>query len=539
MPIFPLEILHRISYFCDPPTNAITAVVCKGWSDESLNRLWYQVDDLEQLLSLFGELRAYSRPYQEGHYYLYRDGRPTHKGWLRFQTIYQHRIRILGPITDQDSYLEPLAALAMLRSSGPLLPRLHTLIWENCAFEETRNDERCLMFMNESVRTFKIAGDPADDTIIDSLETLFSCTSARMPKLTSLEVDFPPLDEYQLPLLDLVRNLPDLTELIIPPFPGLTVILQSLSNLGRSSRLSHLGIASSKAADSDEPGEVTVIDLSGVESHGFSQLRMLHIHATYDAASQIFLQTWPLTEVSIHCHTPASIIATAELVSRIASSCPNLEELTLSFFDMSIETLITLEDAPPQLVTISDLEPLLRCAKISLFHLDTIWPLSLSDTDIQRLARSWPSLRYLSLTPVPGFLVPERVDKVSLRSLLHLAKSCPKLCDLHLLFDNQDVQLDDLLQELRIKGILQFKRLLNFGVGFSPIHDWLGVATFLSKILPPSVPLLWGCGPDEWIDTDHISPDIKSSWDHRWKRVGSFLAGEHAIAIVSDDSSEE
>ncbi|GAW03101.1 hypothetical protein LENED_004795 [Lentinula edodes] len=261
MPIFPLEILHRISYFCDPPTNAITAVVCKGWSDESLNRLWYQVDDLEQLLSLFGELRAYSRPYQEGHYYLYRDGRPTHKGWLRFQTIYQHRIRILGPITDQDSYLEPLAALAMLRSSGPLLPRLHTLIWENCAFEETRNDERCLMFMNESVRTFKIAGDPADDTIIDSLETLFSCTSARMPKLTSLEVDFPPLDEYQLPLLDLVRSLPDLTELIIPPFPDLTVILQGLSSL-----------------DSDEPGEVTVIDLSGVESHGFNLSSNLASH---------------------------------------------------------------------------------------------------------------------------------------------------------------------------------------------------------------------------------------------------------------------
>lgn len=50
------EILYNIFFFCDRKTNAYTARVCKLWSEESLNVLWYTVDDLKQLLNLFGDM---------------------------------------------------------------------------------------------------------------------------------------------------------------------------------------------------------------------------------------------------------------------------------------------------------------------------------------------------------------------------------------------------------------------------------------------------------------------------------------------------
>ncbi|KAE9403427.1 hypothetical protein BT96DRAFT_490413 [Gymnopus androsaceus JB14] len=81
------EILHLISTFCDPPTNAATALVCKQWSEESLNVLWYRVDDLENLLLLFGEMYTDDT----GSYHF--EDEIAHDTWHRFQNVYQHRIR--------------------------------------------------------------------------------------------------------------------------------------------------------------------------------------------------------------------------------------------------------------------------------------------------------------------------------------------------------------------------------------------------------------------------------------------------------------
>ncbi|KAE9393371.1 hypothetical protein BT96DRAFT_1023052 [Gymnopus androsaceus JB14] len=486
------EILHIIFSLCNCPTNAATAVVCKQWSEESLNVLWYRVDELKPLLRLFGELEDVSTG--EDFDYRFKHGL-THKAWLRFQNVYQRRIRILGPIDDAIDFYHCLGSLGRIRSSGPLLPNLRVLDWE-IAYDQAQTEAYGEMFMNDTVETLRFLcylPNPIKD-----FESLFSCISLRMPHLTSLELFLYPCIKYQAPLLNLVQDLPNLTELVIPPFSDLSSILKGISDLPTDTSLSSLHVYE---PDCDR-NEITPV----VRSYW------------PPAAFQVFLGPRNLKEIIVASFDPAPAGEVRELISRIAQTCRQIEEVSLSYVNTSSELINRLKSSPTDLVTFDDLQPLMPYTRITSFILKTACPLSLGDPDIERLAQSWPSLQYLYLSSSPGIIVPKTSQKLSLRCLLHLAIHCPKIDNLYLYLDAEHVPDD-------IETFAAFTRLARLAVGFSPINNSAQVTRFLSQILPPEVSLTQGCNVDqpEWDDTDLISPNISSKWREHWERVAEFL----------------
>ncbi|KAE9392729.1 hypothetical protein BT96DRAFT_924555 [Gymnopus androsaceus JB14] len=484
------EILHTIFSLCTRPTNAATAVVCKQWSEESLNVLWYQVDELEPLLRLFGELEDVSTG--QNHDYRFKHGL-THKAWLRFQNVYQRRIRVLGTINDAIDFYHCLGSLGRIRSSGPLLPNLRDMKWE-IIDGQSQTEVYGEIFMNDTVESLEFLCYQPNP--IKDFESLFSCVSARMPHLTSLKLFLYPCMEYHASLLILVQDLPKLTELIIPPFPDLSPILKGISDLP----LSRLDVFELDGSDYAEP--VTIIDLTGLceGSNGLKNLTVLQLYSSFSAALEIFLEPRNLKDIRVVSFDPASAREVRELISRIAQTCMQVEELSFSYLNTTTELINELKSSPADLVSFDDLQPLLPYTRIRRFSLKTACPLSLGDSDIERLAQSWPSLRYLYLSPLPGIILPETPQKLSLRCLLHLAVHCPKIDNLYLYLDAEHL-------------------------AFRLINNSAQVTRFLSQILPPKVSLTWGCDDKnpEWEDTNLISPEIGSKWRERWERVAEFL----------------
>lgn len=329
---------------------------------------------------------------------------------------------------------------------------------------------------------------------------------------------------YQGPLLNLVQYLPNLTELTIPPFPDLSAILKGISDLPTGSSLSCLDIFET-IGDSDYVDPVTIIDLTGLRegSKGLENLTTLSIYSSYSAALQIFLGPRNLKEIYIASFEPEPAGEVRELTSQIAQTCVQIEKITLTFLDTGTEFFNRLKASPTAdvIVTFDDLRPLLSCIGITYFRIDTARPLGLTDVDMERLAERWPSLKTLSLAPLPGILS-ETPKQLSLHSLLHLANHCPQLNEVYLYLDTKHVPED-------MKTFSTFTQLARLDVGFSPIKNSVQVTRFLSQILPPEVSLTWGCDDEapEWEDTDLISLNINSKWRRRWKRVSKYLCHKY------------
>ncbi|KAE9386776.1 hypothetical protein BT96DRAFT_1005759 [Gymnopus androsaceus JB14] len=504
------EILHLISSCSDPPTNAATAVVCKQWSEESLRALWYEVPELKQLLGLFGTLR-----YDGNENKFEFDSWPTHEAWLRFEKIYQRKIRHLHHIPCDEftpfTFSRPLELLARMKSPGPLLPNLRSLTWMGLTGEGIA--EYCVMFMNDSVRTFRTASPDAD--LIPHLGSFLSCIQTRMPYLTYLELYFRSHMEYQLPVLNLMQKLPYLTVVVVPAFSDMSPILRGISE-GIGSPLLSLTLF----RDYEIP--TAVINLTGIQGDGLKNLTSLRLYSSYNAASQIFRDSLHLEDIRIHSYEPASAEEIRELVSRIAQTCPQVEQITLSFVRAKTEVINRFKASPTDLVTFDDLRPLLLCTKMTWLDLDTMYPLSLDDADMELIAKSWTHLETLHLTPVPGILVSDNRKKLSFRSLVYIALHCVQIHTLHLYIDATFVPEN--LE--RISGSLA--HLEEFGVGFSPIEDPAQVARALARILHPNVGITWGSTSGQWEDINVVSPDICSKWHGHWARVFQILLLEEA-----------
>ncbi|KAE9403426.1 hypothetical protein BT96DRAFT_990285 [Gymnopus androsaceus JB14] len=315
-----------------------------------------------------------------------------------------------------------------------------------------------------------------------------------MPNLTCLELFIGPFIEYQISLMNLIQNLRNLRELVIPPFPDLSIILTGISNLD-SSKLSDLKIYIDPGHD-----PTTTINLAGA------------------TASQVFVDHLHLEDTSFVSYDPASAAEIRELLSRIAQTCSTMEEVALSFENTQTEVINRLKASPAHIITFDVLRPLLSCSKIRSFEVDVLHPLSLDDADIELFAQSCPCLETLYLGPVPGILASDNLKKLSFRSLLHLALHCPQIRNLYLYLDAEHIPEGF----ENVSATATFTRLCYFGVGFSPIQDPAQVARVLASFLPPTVFFSWGPSSGQslqWEDVDLISLSINTTWDQHWKAV--------------------
>lgn len=392
------------------------------------------------------------------------------------------------------------------------------------------------MFMNDSVQTLRLISWPEADA---KFESLASCISARMPNLSSLELIFF-IESKEFAIRDLVRNLPKLTNLVIPPFFDLSTTLTDILNRDVDSPLSHLTILSPTMAEDRIHINDILVELEWpaieelnlqIHNHGnaLKSLTFLSMYSSYNPTAQIIRASacLYLTDFTITSWEPASAGEIHDLISSLGQICPRIEKVTLSFLIWrQAESLLAIlgssdaESFPGGVLTFHDLQPLLSCTNIKSFHLDTICPPSLDDADIELLAKSWPSLEYLSLVPVPGILVTNRPKELSLQSLAHIAQHCPNICHLRIYIDAEPIPN---LSHLRI---IPFTQLLDLGVGYSPICNPAPVAQFLAYLLSPAVSLTWGaksCSKVIWHHVNDLFPDIEKTWGPRWERVAEFL----------------
>ncbi|KAE9399576.1 hypothetical protein BT96DRAFT_688389 [Gymnopus androsaceus JB14] len=150
------------------------------------------------MLSLFGELQY------DGEYYHFED-RLTNKAWLRFQTMYQHRIRHLGATRQPNAFYHPLGSLRRIKSSGPLLPNLRFMEWEVSTDADARAEVYGEIFMNESVEILEFLCYN-HTPILDSFHVA-KLSACLMPKLLK---KFP---------LNMVALEPDQVELDLEFYP--------------------------------------------------------------------------------------------------------------------------------------------------------------------------------------------------------------------------------------------------------------------------------------------------------------------------------
>lgn len=111
-----------------------------------------------------------------------------------------------------------------------------------------------------------------------------------------------------------------------------------------------------------------------------------------------------------------------DLFSTVAARCYHLEDLNVAFVQEK-------DHNRPWYLTYEDLEPLQKCTAMTSLAITCTFHIEMTNSQLKRLVRHWPSLERLSFGPSnPSFvLLPGRMSLSLCSALSVLAKYCPRL----------------------------------------------------------------------------------------------------------------
>ncbi|KAL4254309.1 hypothetical protein AB1N83_013330 [Pleurotus pulmonarius] len=221
------ELLYEIFSYSNTSSNATNARVCKAWSDEALNFVWYDVE-LRNLISLLAPLGlssscalALSRPVGAS-------------DWIRFNE-YAWRVRNLSSRWDWDTSV--FAEMASTGRESELIPNLVTLTIDSSGSYPIID-----LFGHSSVQSLTLSYLPAYN-LAESFETTGEANSklriipTKMPNLRTLSVQNKSnqrqpsehrIVRYFAPVVD---GLTFLEGLVIPDFWLTDTLIGRLSSL--------------------------------------------------------------------------------------------------------------------------------------------------------------------------------------------------------------------------------------------------------------------------------------------------------------------
>jgi len=204
-------------------------------------------------------------------------------------------------------------------------------------------------------------------------------------------------------------------------------------------------------------------------------------------------------------------------------------------------------------ITIHTISPLLTLSQIVSFEISHVYPLRISQSDIERIAASWPVIQNLILNCAP--IVSSEPSTLTPYALLPFAKHCPHLERLGIYMDASVVDVPPSLP------LEPFKDLTLLCAGVSHITDKESVALFLSRILPlrcqVECGILWSpefAGEqlrkelekrfDIWTEVEHLVPVLtRSRFQERERLLSRSLhtlishVVEREIAAQNNDST--
>ncbi|KAJ7178566.1 hypothetical protein C8R43DRAFT_973786 [Mycena crocata] len=495
------ELLDMIFGHLDNPSNASNASVCKRWSGIALDTLWREVDNLYRLFTILTPMQPLKDTPDSPYAFITP---PNADDWRRFDK-YARRVRLLSfhaecvqprlcPTVFED--------VARTRTSLNILPNVTTLSWHASL-------PLAVMFMHTSVKRFVLwlPGFTPPDTPLPFFRDLAS----RMPNLTCLDIRTNvPMHDMEAPMVFLLQSLLKLRKLVLPRYQVTTRITETLA------RLEDLGCVEFQYEHGcGDPGDTDVFKPK-LDIGAFPSLWDLSLTITLGAAVDFMKHSFAptnLTALFIDSRLVETPSAVNGLLTMLAETCQLLESLGIITLVGADGSQTTVAPSTDERLNFSTLCPLEKFPNLINFEIIHLYPLDLRFEDVERLARSWPSLRKLILNNEP--FPPSAEDgPLSLKALLPFAQHCPELEQLGLFLHASaaDVPRDS-------SQFKPFAKLQRLSMGVSTIGDDGDVALFLSRLCPLNTQIEFGV---TWETDETLFEAMSERW-RKWTKVAELL----------------
>lgn len=337
----------------------------------------------------------------------------------------------------------------------------------------------------------------------------------RAPGLTKLEVrSHHAVREVQDDLLLLFRGLSELRHVILPLYFLTSAMLAELSKAPKLETIELSDPVENGLGNSGDVQEFRPI----LETGAFPSLRTLGFAAQVRHAARF------LKDKCVPSHISAlRLLAVAtddppavrQLFDAVASRFTQLTEFHVDFLLGPSSPIVSPPPPADARLSLNTLRPLTACSGLVILKLRWNYQLHLTDSDLDILAPSWPSLEVLHLhsEPIPELTAP----LLSARALLPFARHCPRLHSLALYIDG------DAAAPLPAPDtpVAPFRALRTLAFGSSPLSAAEPMALFLSMLCPPQCVVSAGV---RWPDAYGIALDRAGVMDDRRQRMAEWWA---------------
>ncbi|THU93209.1 hypothetical protein K435DRAFT_967427 [Dendrothele bispora CBS 962.96] len=460
-------------------------MVCKQWSNVSLDIRWHEVSDLRAFFNLLAPVGVDDDIMKKKTCYIFLVD-PKPQDWIRFEEKYCWRVRHLNLTVDScsdettDHIATLLSRVAHIRSCQPILPNLTKITYEGKLSRGL--SEYATLFMHGNVSEAHI--DQIEERDCDGF---LQVIRTRMPNLTHLDLHIFPAPQNLTSVNGLVAALPCLQSLIVPAFPDVSPVLRALPDPTKLSTFK---------ADyyTEEMITLSVVPLSILLSLNVLSISTRFQYLTASFQDMLMSQLTTISSMTDIIESPADVM---QLLSALMQACPKLSSLLLEF-DLDIQVPPVVSESRIQM---EHLTPLLTCSTLTQFSFRHPYMLALDNEDIERITSHLPLLEILVLNPTLTEASPKPTALLTLEVLLSFARHCPRIREIGLFLQAVITSQEELLAKFPSNP---FPRLRFLDVGDSYIANPISVASFLGEILPLDAQVEYSC--DQWKQVEDLLP---------------------------------
>ncbi|KIO32333.1 hypothetical protein M407DRAFT_18648 [Tulasnella calospora MUT 4182] len=420
--------------FVDEATLAACALVCRPWKEPALDELWKHLDSLLPLFGLLFDVEALLLGGGEYPENLLMRG----VDWLKFRS-YAQRVRSIdiepGSLSLFHVNMALLAVASIDHPFGSLfLPHVHRL---------------------ELGLDFKLLDEEA--------AALFPSLQGLAPNLQELSITFTSpilVGDLEAPLSRWISSLQHLTKLWLPPYYQPKMIVTAAGEL---KELKVLKIMVKSAMVANEEGMQMEF-----APNTFPMLRALAWNSSLPNAFQL-LQPSPRVEalesLYLDCSGYDDHVTIPTFTRLIGHACPRLREVSLILLP-DWWTRAESSVGPLDMEVLYGLAP---CENLVTLQIGHPFPMTLNESDVHWIGRSWRNLERLVLCVDPDLDRPINPRMgASILALPLLAELLPNLTRLGLYFRESDVMRfsGDLHPQHQFKN-LRTLQLIREGIRFS------------------------------------------------------------------------